>query len=510
MTDKPFAERNQLVQQYIASTVKFDSNVTFPETLPADFAPRILILYPEAKDTAIKPVFWNEELNAALVDAVPGAAYSTTALVNGQRTRVNIGIVPSTASRHNCPARPDVIIGLVAAALGNGDKKAGLDIFSALPTGWEVPIAQAVAKAANRSFSAKGRLWEKAFTNDGVPVRVVLHYTRDNIDLKALATSIQLCMRLGDAPTSILDTVTFAEIAKQYATALGVEYNVISGEELRERGYGGLYGVGKAAEFPPALVTLSYRPQGGIAPKDKIALVGKGIVYDTGGLSIKTPSNFMSGMKMDMCGAGAVFAGFVALVRMNAPYEITAALCLADNAVGPRSQRPDDILIQKSGVSIEIANTDAEGRLVLSDGVYHVAHEIPNWTPSVVIDMATLTGAQLITTGKKHAAIFTNDEDWETTFVKAGKLSGDVCFPILYCPEFHNPQYESKVADFKNLCSRGDAVSSTAGQFIANNLPKDFKCAHVHVDLAGPAMKDETATGYGVALLVQLFGKHQP
>jgi probable aminopeptidase NPEPL1 len=506
--DRTGSKREEgLVSAYIDSTVDFESNVTFPDTLPNPLAPRILVLYPEKKDTAIKPMFWNEECDAALVDAAPGAVFSTSCTVNGERRRLNIGIVPAQASRHNCPVRPDVIVSLVQAALGNGKKTEGLDVVSAMPTGFELPIAQAVAKGANRSFTAKAGASEKGFLQVGVPVRVILHDTRYNRDLQHIATGIQLCMRLGDAPPCILDTVTFPEIAEKYAKKLGLEYECIKGEELRERGYGGIYGVGKAAEFPPALVVLSYKPKGGIAPKDKIAFVGKGIVYDTGGLSVKTPANFMAGMKMDMCGAAAVFSGLVTLARMQSPYEFRVALCLADNAIGPRSQRPDDIIVQKSGVTTEVVNTDAEGRLVLSDGVFHVAQEIPGFTPSVVIDMATLTGAQLITTGKKHAAIFTNSDEWETTFVKAGRECGDLTFPILFCPEFHNPQYESKVADFKNLCSRSDAVSSCAGQFIANNLPKDFKGAHVHVDLAGPAMGIEVATGYGVALLAHLFGK---
>eukprot|EP00672_Neobodo_designis_P018501 CAMPEP_0174838202 /NCGR_PEP_ID=MMETSP1114-20130205/7252_1 /TAXON_ID=312471 /ORGANISM="Neobodo designis, Strain CCAP 1951/1" /LENGTH=515 /DNA_ID=CAMNT_0016072297 /DNA_START=57 /DNA_END=1604 /DNA_ORIENTATION=- len=499
-----------LVSKFIDATVNFKANVTFPAE-QVELAPRVLVLVPENKELLVKPAFWNEECDAALAEACLGAVYSTTTAINGKRTRFSVGIVPAKASRHNCPARPDAIVGLVGGALASGKRSEPLDVVSGMPTGFEDAIAQAVAKGANRSFTAKQGKWDASFFEGGVPVRVTFVEAPADAAkaayLDTLATGVQLAMRLGDAPPCLLDTVTFAEIAQKVAPLAGYEFSEIRGEALREQGYGGIYGVGKAAEFPPALVTLTYKPKEGIAPKDKIALVGKGIVYDTGGLSLKTPSTFMAGMKMDMCGSAAVFAGFVTLVRMNAPYEIVATLCLADNAVGPRSQRPDDVVVMKSGVSIEIVNTDAEGRLVLSDGVFHVTNEIPNWTPSVVVDMATLTGAQLVTTGKKHAAIFTNSDEWESTFVRAGRASGDVCFPILFCPEFHNPQYESKVADFKNLCHRNDAVSSCAGMFMTNNLPKNYKGAHVHVDLAGPAMGQEVATGYGVALLAGVFGK---
>jgi probable aminopeptidase NPEPL1 len=205
-----------------------------------------------------------------------------------------------------------------------------------------------------------------------------------------------------------------------------------------------------------------------------------------------------------MGGAAAVFCGFIAAVELKLPFELSVTLCLAENAIGPKCFRNDDILLLKSGLSIEVNNTDAEGRLVLSDGVFHAAHELP-FTPAVIIDMATLTGAQSIATGKKHAAIFVNDEQLEQRAIQCGRRCGDTVFPVLFCPEYHNPEFASKVADYKNLMANSsNAGISCAGQFIYNNL-KSFSGGFLHVDLAGPSSNAEGATGFGVALLVDLL-----
>lgn len=324
--------------------------------------------------------------------------------------------------------------------------------------------------------------------------------TRKAENLKAIANNTQVSMRLMDAPTNLLDTVTFPEIASRFASKMGFEFSIIQGEDLREQGYGGVYGVGKAAEFPPALVTLSYKPKG-MSNKEKIALVGKGIVYDTGGLAIKAPATNMCGMKHDMGGSAIVFGGFLTAVALEVDREVTCTLCLADNAIGPRAQRNDDIIRFKSGITCEINNTDAEGRIVLADGVFHAS----TLNPALIIDMATLTGAQMIATGKYHAGLFTGSDEIEEKFMASGIKTGDLLMPILYAPEFSNAEYNSKVADYRNsVRNRMNAQASCAGQFIANNL-KHFKGEFAHIDLAGPASKAEQATGYGIGILVDIF-----
>lgn len=176
-----------------------------------------------------------------------------------------------------------------------------------------------------------------------------------------------------------------------------------------------------------------------------MALVGKGIVYDCGGLALK-PAQHMTNMKTDMGGAAAVFCGFIALLRSiqthnastngssyNHLHHLSVTLCLAENAIGPKAYRNDDILVLKSGKTVEVMNTDAEGRIVLADGVFYASNE-QSFVPDVVMDMATLTGAQGIATGEHHAAIYVNECDAEHLVLQAGNQCGDTCFPVLYCP----------------------------------------------------------------------------
>jgi len=293
--------------------------------------------------------------------------------------------------------------------------------------------------------------------------------------------------------------------------------DVVSGEELNKQGFGGIYGVGKAAAHPPAIVVLSCRTSQATmrSPerKDKnVVMVGKGIVYDTGGLSIKTKEG-MPGMKRDMGGAAAVLQAFDVAVRDGLPasggYNLYAILCLAENAVGPLATRPDDIHTLYSGKTVEINNTDAEGRLVLSDGVAFAAAHL---NPTCIMDIATLTGAQGVATGRKHACVFSNDEQVEALTVAAGKESGDLCFPMPYCPEFFQPEFASACADMKNsVKDRGNATAACAAQFIADNLEEYIAAGKpwVHMDIASPSYDKgtERSTGFGVALLTTLLGK---
>jgi probable aminopeptidase NPEPL1 len=307
---------------------------------------------------------------------------------------------------------------------------------------------------------------------------------------------------LTDMPTSELNSDTYVQYIEDIAQTLKVQKHILRGRELEAQGFGGLWSVGKAAAHPPALVVLSYLPVS--SPQKTIALVGKGILYDTGGLSLKDRQH-MVGMKADMAGSAAILAAFQALVKTKCPYALHAILCLAENAVGPDSTRPDDVIRLYSGKTVEVNNTDAEGRLVLGDGV---AYATMHLSPDIVIDMATLTGAQLVTTGKRHAAILSNNEELERAVFQAGLSSGDLVYPILYCPEFLKKEFHSDIADMKNsVKDRSNGQSSCAGHFIEDHLGNDFKGSWIHIDIAGPAFRDDRGTGFGVALLIDLLLK---
>merc|ERR1719225_470499 len=322
-------------------------------------------------------------------------------------------------------------------------------------------------------------------------------------DIRALETSceaIKISARIVDTPCNEMNTDAFVEEAKRIATNLGIVPTIIRGEELRERGFGGIYGVGKAAAHPPALVVLSHKPA---KTNRSIAWVGKGIVYDTGGLSIKTKTG-MPGMKRDCGGAAGVLGAFYVAVKNGFKDRLHCVLCLAENSVGPLATRPDDVHTMYSGKTVEINNTDAEGRLVLADGVAFAAKDLGC---DVILDMATLTGAQGISTGRYHACHRSNSQQWESAVSVAGRASGDLSFPGVYCPELQYPEFNSPVADMKNsVADRNNAQPSCAGLFIMSHLGWDWPGVWLHVDMAAPAYTGDRATGYGIALLNCLFG----
>ena len=184
-------------------------------------------------------------------------------------------------------------------------------------------------------------------------------------------------------------------------------------------------------------------------------------------------------------------------------------LCIAENAIGNDALRCDDIIKFFGGRTCEINNTDAEGRLVLADGVAHATAPdvLPGKRVDVVVDMATLTGAQMVATGKNHAAVFSNSEDLERKAVVAGRRTGDLVHPLPFAPEFYRSEFASKVADSKNsVKDRMNAQSSCAANFIYENLWDGWDGEWLHVDLAGPATDKERGTGFGVALALGLFG----
>ncbi|MCL2325356.1 MAG: hypothetical protein FWC40_02480, partial [Proteobacteria bacterium] len=259
-------------------------------------------------------------------------------------------------------------------------------------------------------------------------------------EIEALFDSIQVCAALVDTPAQTLDCEEFSGRIREEADALGLTYDEIVGDHLRVGGFGGLYHVGKASCVAPRLLVVHYRAKGA---KHRVSLVGKGIVYDTGGLCLK-PRDAMSEMKGDMAGAAAVFGALLMAAKLALKVDMDAVFCLAENAIGPSAFRPDDIVTLYSGLNVEINNTDAEGRLVLGDGVAYASRHLE---PDVIIDIATLTGAQLICTGKSYAGLLTSDAGLEAALVTAGKAVGEPVFPMLYAPDLLLGEFKSQVAD---------------------------------------------------------------
>ncbi len=435
----------------------------------------------------------------AMIDACSpgdkGAAQGT--FTDGPTGRVIVGVVSDRCSRHNAPGRPDVVADLAARQIPS---KGEVAVIVALDDAAHAVAAGAAIARALPEFTRKSgprppeRLVRVALIGpDGASVSP----KRPQI----VADSVRLAARLVDAPTSELNTETFIEVARDVAAKGDIDITVLEGAQVAQSGLGGLWGVGKAATHLPALVILTHR---GKPTGRSVSLVGKGIVYDTGGLSIKGKDH-MPGMKGDMGGAAAVLGAFKAAVELGTPHRLTALLCLAENSVGPNAMRPDDILTMYSGKTVEVNNTDAEGRLVLADGVAWAERHLQ---PDVIIDVATLTGAQLIATGRRHAASVCNDDALEAAAIAAGRASGDLVHPLPYAPEFFRGEFKSEVADLKNsVKDRMNAQSSCAGQFIAEHLTDAYAGGWLHLDIAGPSTAGERGTGFGVALLTDLLDR---
>ncbi|XP_058859446.1 probable aminopeptidase NPEPL1 [Acipenser ruthenus] len=414
-----------------------------------------------------------------------------------------VAALPSRVSRHNSPSAAQFLTRLVRTCLPGGASRC---IVMVCERSEVFASACAIARAFplfTRRSSATRRTDKRVVTVEFI----IVGQDSGPVDAPTLeclsnaADGVRLAARIVDTPCNEMNTDHFLEEIKAVGNELGIVPTVIRGEELKKKGFGGIYGVGKAAEHPPALAVLSHTPEGAT---QTIAWVGKGIVYDTGGLSIKGKTS-MPGMKRDCGGAAAVLGAFKAAIKQGFKDNLHAVFCLAENAVGPNATRPDDIHLLYSGKTVEINNTDAEGRLVLSDGVAYSSKDL---CADIILDIATLTGAQGISTGKYHAAVMTNSEEWEAACVKAGRNSGDLAHPLVYCPELHFSEFTSAVADMKNsVADRENAQSSCAGLFIASHIGFDWPGVWVHVDIASPVHTGERATGFGVAFLLALFGR---
>ena len=468
----------------------------------------------------------------------------------GSLKDVVVGVLPTAVSRHNCPAAA-FAVDVVLAGVHPPAHGQSLGIITALKdaTSDAVPIAVAVARrfptytaksarGGGRGGVERGRVAIKgkvlvAQVDCGAASRLGSGRLDEETSARvvAVAKAVRHASRVVDTPPAFMDPDALvgeaASVAAELAGnhGLDVAFDALRYDALKAIGFGGLVAVGDAAARDgrePALVHVKYRPSDAKPGSvfRKIALVGKGITYDTGGLQIKGKSG-MPGMKTDMGGAAACLGAFKALCQLRPSHvELHLVLCIAENAVGPRAFRPDDVVTPLSGRTVEINNTDAEGRLVLADGVAYASGTLGC---DDVIDVATLTGAQMIATGRNFAGVLSDDEAMERACVVAGRASGDLAHALPYAPEFFTREFGSKIADMKNsVKDRTNAQSSCAGQFIANHLDPGWNRADpdasgdeaegrikrrwLHVDMAGPATnKDGRGTGYGVALLVHLI-----
>ncbi len=322
-------------------------------------------------------------------------------------------------------------------------------------------------------------------------ITVLTPRARDKSATKALARAEVLAAAvhgvrdLVNAAPNDLYPAAFADAAKAAVKdtgAKGVKVTVLDEKALAAGGYGGILGVGQGSARPPRLVKVSYSPS---RPAAKVALVGKGITFDSGGISIK-PAAGMDAMKSDMAGAAAVLHTVLAAARLELPVAVTGWLCLAENMPSGTAQRPSDVLTIRGGKTVEVLNTDAEGRLVMADGLVAAVEE----KPDVVLDIATLTGAQLVALGPRVSAVM-GDDSTRTEVVDAAGAAGEAFWPMPL-PADLRAGLKSKVADIANIGDRFGGML-TAGLFLQEFVGST---PWAHLDIAGPAFNEKAPFGY--------------
>ncbi|MGD9650141.1 MAG: leucyl aminopeptidase [Dongiaceae bacterium] len=323
--------------------------------------------------------------------------------------------------------------------------------------------------------------------------------------LQKVGEAVWFTRDLINEPPNVLYPETFANRVKALSK-LGIKIDVLGEKEMRQLGMGALLGVAQGSVQGPRLVTMSYN--GGKKGGQPLALVGKGVTFDTGGISIK-PSAGMEEMKWDMAGAAAVTGAVMALAGRKAKVNVVGVLGLVENMPSGSAQRPGDIVKTMSGQTAEVLNTDAEGRLVLCDAVWYTQKK---FKPKALIDLATLTGAIIIALGSEYAGIFSNNNKLANDLIAAGEETGELLWRMPL-HENYDKQINADQADMKNISGGREAGSSIAAHFIGRFIDKNLPWAHI--DIAGVAWskKDSGSTpkgafAFGVRLLEKFIADH--
>jgi leucyl aminopeptidase len=316
--------------------------------------------------------------------------------------------------------------------------------------------------------------------------------------------SCQIMARdLVNLPGNYIHAVDIAKAAEESGEKYGYDVTVFHKKEIEALGMGGLLAVNKGSHHPPAFIILDYKPKA--KSNAVVALVGKGVTFDSGGISLK-PSENMGEMKSDMSGAASVLGAVEAAARLGLPLHIIGLIPSTDNMPGSTAQQPGDVITTYSGITVEVGNTDAEGRLILADAL---TYGIEKYKPDVIIDIATLTGACIVALGYAVAGFFSNNDKLADEIFQAGQQSGEKVWRMPLW-DLYDEQIKSDVADVNNTGGRG-AGTVTAAKFLEKFIDGHNNWAHI--DIAGPSFSPKGSgkvgggTGFGVSLLVEVLKK---
>jgi leucyl aminopeptidase len=320
------------------------------------------------------------------------------------------------------------------------------------------------------------------------------------------AGAVAFARDLVNTPADELTPVRFAEIATAHGSEHGFSVRVLDAEEIAAAGLGGLLGVARGSAQPPRLVRAEFRPDGPGAPT--VALVGKGITFDSGGLSLKTATAMMT-MKYDMSGAATVLAVLGACRRLGVDVGVVGFMPMTENMPGGRAIKPGDVVRIRNGKTIEVLNTDCEGRLVLADALCLAAEE----SPDAIVDVATLTGAVVVALGRRIAGLMGNDDRIVAAVEQAAAHTGEAVWR-LPLPLGYRKAFDSEIADMKNVGTPGEAATLVAGLLLEEFVGET---PWAHLDVCGPARAEEDdgyvrrgGTGFGVRTLLELLERYQP
>jgi len=415
--------------------------------------------------------------------------------------------------KFDAPKAEKLAAGIVSRLLTSGEKDLAFNID--LPKGGKLKSAELAASLAMgaqlRSYSfhkyrtKQREEHEPTLANVTIGTDEASSARKSWERMRAIADGVFLARDLVNEPPNVMSPQEFATRARALAKA-GVKVEVLGEDEMRKLGMNALLGVGQGSERESQLVVMQWN--GGRKKDQPVAFVGKGVCFDSGGLSLK-PGASMMGMKGDMGGAAAVTGTMLALAERKAKVNAVGILGLVENMPDGKAQRPDDVVASMSGQTIEILNTDAEGRLVLADALWYAQTK---FKPRFVIDLATLTGAIMVALGAGHAGLFANDDKLANRIQDAGREVGE---PVWRMPlaDDYDKMIKSKIADMKNISGVTHAGSIVAAQFLQRFIDKT---PWAHLDIAGVAWQDGEqrplspgwGVGWGVRILDRLVADH--
>lgn len=456
---------------------------------------------PKIPDVA-KPTLWTLQSDADAVDSVlilagqppgePGTPRSSAAPERAHgalvgRAIADSGPVVCLATAGFSPAELGQFAEALLLAAYRYDPKRAVDARTLAGPGPRRSTAEPVVLTVSARTGA--RAWDR--------------FESELARAERRARAVWVARDLANTPSSVKSPAWLADQAERLAAGAGLKARTTDAAELVSRGFGGMLAVGSGSDREPVMVTIEYAPEGGPqgASSGHVVLVGKGITFDTGGLDLK-PLLGMPLMKTDMAGSAAVLGAMLLIAAERPAVRVTALLMVAENSISGSAYRPGDVITHYGGRTSEVTNTDAEGRLVLADGL---AHAVRDLKPTAVLDIATLTGAATLGLGRQHAAGFSNDVRLGARLLAAGESSGDAVW-LMPLAEEYVPMIRSTIADARNaVTGSADAGSITAALFLqefVGDVP------WVHLDIAGPGRAESDlpeaakgATGFGVRVI---------